>query len=80
MLTNVRHNDLDLRYLCGGMVSDCTPCVGAKTTRANQTIIFTGTYSWGPNWEKAKGQAECLDYLLEIAVKMRQVGLLTVGL
>lgn len=39
-----------------------------------------GTYSWGPTWEKAKGQAECLDYLLEIAVKMRQAGLPNIGL
>ena len=39
-----------------------------------------GTYSWGPDWQKAKGQAECLDYLLEIAVKMRQAGLKTEGL
>jgi len=39
-----------------------------------------GTYSWGPDWEKAKGQAECLDYLLEVAVKIRQLGLETEGL
>lgn len=39
-----------------------------------------GTYSWGPDWTKAKGQAECLDYILEVAVKMRQAGLQTEGL
>jgi len=39
-----------------------------------------GTYSWGPDWEKAKGQAECLDYLLEVAVKMRLAGIQTEGL
>ncbi|KAK4050911.1 Methylthioribulose-1-phosphate dehydratase [Microbotryomycetes sp. JL221] len=27
------------------------------------------------DWERAKGQAECLDYLLEIAVKMRMAGM-----
>ena len=32
------------------------------------------------DWEKAKAQAECLDYLLEVAVKMRLAGLETVGL
>ncbi|GAA5985022.1 hypothetical protein JCM5350_003317 [Sporobolomyces pararoseus] len=39
-----------------------------------------GTYSWGADWEKAKGQAECLDYLLEVAVKMKLAGMNTVGL
>ncbi|GAA5876011.1 hypothetical protein JCM1840_006245 [Sporobolomyces johnsonii] len=39
-----------------------------------------GTYSWGSDWEKAKGQAECLDYLLEVAVKMKLAGLPTVGM
>lgn len=39
-----------------------------------------GTYSWGPDWEKAKGQAECLDYLLEVAVKMKLAGMDCEGL
>ncbi|SCZ93582.1 BZ3500_MvSof-1268-A1-R1_Chr6-3g08753 [Microbotryum saponariae] len=39
-----------------------------------------GTYSWGADWEKAKAQAECLDYLLEVAVKMKLAGMDTVGL
>ncbi|KAH9441769.1 hypothetical protein Pst134EA_032374 [Puccinia striiformis f. sp. tritici] len=36
-----------------------------------------GTYSWGKDWEQAKCQAECLDYLLEMAVKMKLAGLPT---
>lgn len=32
------------------------------------------------DWEKAKAQAECLDYLLEVAVKMRLAGIETEGL
>lgn len=34
-----------------------------------------GVYVWGKGWEQAKTQAECLDYLFEIAVKMKMAGL-----
>ncbi|KAI0042404.1 Methylthioribulose-1-phosphate dehydratase [Auriscalpium vulgare] len=34
-----------------------------------------GIYVWGTDWEKAKTQTECLDYLFEIAVKMKAAGL-----
>lgn len=34
-----------------------------------------GVYVWGETWEKAKSMAECYDYLFEIAVKMRSIGL-----
>ncbi len=34
-----------------------------------------GVYIWGPDWASAKTQAECLDYLCEAAVRMRQLGL-----
>lgn len=34
-----------------------------------------GVYVWGPNWEKAKSMCECYDYLFEIAIKMKQLGL-----
>lgn len=34
-----------------------------------------GVYVWGPTWQKAKSMCECYDYLFEIAVKMRQMGL-----
>ncbi|TFK63047.1 Methylthioribulose-1-phosphate dehydratase [Pluteus cervinus] len=37
-----------------------------------------GVYVWGSDWEKAKTQTECLDYLFEIGVKMKLANLPTV--
>eukprot|EP01114_Cavostelium_apophysatum_P010816 TRINITY_DN24940_c0_g1_i1.p1 TRINITY_DN24940_c0_g1~~TRINITY_DN24940_c0_g1_i1.p1 ORF type:complete len:242 (-),score=21.87 TRINITY_DN24940_c0_g1_i1:40-765(-) len=34
-----------------------------------------GVYVWGSDWKKAKTMCECYDYLFEIAVKMKQLGL-----
>ncbi|KAI8835730.1 class II aldolase/adducin N-terminal [Chytridium lagenaria] len=33
-----------------------------------------GVYVWGENWQKAKSMTECYDYLFEIAVKMKAIG------
>ncbi|CAG8476896.1 6666_t:CDS:2 [Ambispora gerdemannii] len=34
-----------------------------------------GVYVWGESWEKAKTMAECYDYLFEISIKMKRLGL-----
>eukprot|EP01147_Barroeca_monosierra_P003696 gene3696-6241_t len=34
-----------------------------------------GVYVWGDTWEKAKSMAECYDYLFEMYVKMKKIGL-----
>ncbi|MEO0602040.1 MAG: methylthioribulose 1-phosphate dehydratase [Myxococcota bacterium] len=34
-----------------------------------------GVYVWGRDWVQAKTQAECYDYLFEMAVRMRQAGI-----
>lgn len=34
-----------------------------------------GIYVWGQDWQQAKTQAECFDYLFRYAIRMRQVGL-----
>ena len=33
-----------------------------------------GVYVWGRTWVEAKTQAECLDYLFDAAVRMKQLG------
>ncbi|HZS46962.1 MAG TPA: methylthioribulose 1-phosphate dehydratase [Blastocatellia bacterium] len=34
-----------------------------------------GVYVWGPDWVKAKTQAECYDYLFRAAVEMHRLGI-----
>ncbi|KAM7292533.1 uncharacterized protein ISCGN_025671 [Ixodes scapularis] len=34
-----------------------------------------GVYVWGDTWERAKSMCECYDYLFDVAVKMRQLGM-----
>ena len=34
-----------------------------------------GIYVWGKTWESAKSQCECYDYLFDIAVRMKMVGI-----
>ncbi|XP_007426488.2 methylthioribulose-1-phosphate dehydratase [Python bivittatus] len=34
-----------------------------------------GVYVWGETWEKAKTMCECYDYLFDIAVQMKQLGI-----
>lgn len=34
-----------------------------------------GAYVWGENWQKAKSMAECYDYLFELAVMMKKMGI-----
>eukprot|EP00455_Lapot_gusevi_P027153 TRINITY_DN2871_c0_g3_i1.p1 TRINITY_DN2871_c0_g3~~TRINITY_DN2871_c0_g3_i1.p1 ORF type:complete len:494 (+),score=186.56 TRINITY_DN2871_c0_g3_i1:58-1539(+) len=44
--------------------------------RANAVIVRRhGVYVWGRDWRHAKAQCECLDYLMQVAVQMRQIGL-----
>ncbi|CAN8027205.1 unnamed protein product [Ixodes persulcatus] len=34
-----------------------------------------GVYVWGDTWERTKSMCECYDYLFDVAVKMRQLGM-----
>jgi methylthioribulose-1-phosphate dehydratase len=43
---------------------------------ANAVLVRRhGVYVWGADWTKAKTMCECYDYLFEIYVKMKQMGL-----
>lgn len=33
-----------------------------------------GIYVWGTSWQKTKAMTECLDYLFELVVKMKNCG------
>ncbi|KAJ3046443.1 Methylthioribulose-1-phosphate dehydratase [Rhizophlyctis rosea] len=47
-----------------------------KYPNANAVLVRRhGVYVWGETWQKAKSMSECYDYLFEIAVKMRSIGL-----
>ncbi|KAI9344794.1 putative methylthioribulose-1-phosphate dehydratase [Zopfochytrium polystomum] len=47
-----------------------------KHPNANAVLVRRhGVYVWGENWQKAKCMTECYDYLFEIAVKMKSLGL-----
>ncbi|EGN96353.1 hypothetical protein SERLA73DRAFT_186068 [Serpula lacrymans var. lacrymans S7.3] len=50
----------------------------AHPNAAGVLVRRHGVYVWGKDWEKAKTQTECLDYLFEIGVKMKLAGVPTV--
>nr|AGT02557.1 methylthioribulose 1-phosphate dehydratase [Herpetomonas muscarum] len=50
-------------------------CIKANPTATAVIVRRHGMYVWGDTWQKAKGAAECIDYLMELALRMRQMGL-----
>ncbi|KAJ3206749.1 hypothetical protein HDU67_007963 [Dinochytrium kinnereticum] len=47
-----------------------------KYPTANAVLVRRhGVYVWGETWQKAKSMTECYDYLFEIAVKMKAIGI-----
>ena len=34
-----------------------------------------GIYVWGKDWKEAKAQCECIDYLCQLSVEMKKIGL-----
>ncbi|KAH8090880.1 cytoplasm protein [Filobasidium floriforme] len=68
-------NTADEEDLTGGMEAAMNeyPESGVVLVRQH------GSYNWGKTWEQAKTQAECADYLFEMAVKMIQAGIPLVG-
>lgn len=50
-------------------------CIAANPKATAVIVRRHGMYVWGDTWQKAKGAAECIEYLMELALKMRQLGL-----
>jgi len=61
---------------------DLTDSMGAAMEKYPEAAAILvrrhGIYVWGDDWQKAKAQTECLDYLFEIGVKMKLAGIPTV--
>lgn len=71
----------DMEPIVGDQVSSCDLNSGSSSNPGALTCLLSFPHCAVPSdWEKAKGQAECLDYLLEIAVKMKLAGMDTEGL
>ena len=48
----------------------------AKNPKACAILVRRhGMYVWGDTWEQAKRHGECLHYLFEVAIQMRQLGM-----
>jgi len=50
-------------------------CMKAHPDASAVLVRRHGIYVWGDTWERAKGMAECLDYLFELALAMHARGL-----
>ena len=49
--------------------------IAAYPTSQAVLVRRHGVYVWGRTWAEAKTQCECYDYLFDVAVRMRQLGL-----
>lgn len=47
-------------------------CMNAYPDTYAVIVRRHGIYVWGDTWQQAKGMVECLDYLFELSLKMRQ--------
>ncbi|CEL92943.1 unnamed protein product [Vitrella brassicaformis CCMP3155] len=57
------------------LADDLTAAIKAYPKAAAVLVRRHGVYVWGDSWVQAKTQAECLDYLFEAAVRMKQLGI-----
>lgn len=57
------------------MIITASEATQARYSFTVQKVRHHGVYIWGKDWIQAKTQAECYDYLFEIAVKMAGMGM-----
>lgn len=49
-----------------------------KYPKSNAVIVRRhGIYVWGADWQQAKTQCECIDYLMQVCVQMKSLGIPT---
>ena len=58
------------------LLADQLDAAIAKYPKCNAVLVRRhGIYAWGDSWEQAKAQLESFDYLFEVAVKMKSLGM-----
>lgn len=57
------------------LTASMASCMEAYPEACAVLVRRHGMYVWGDTWQSAKGAVECIDYLMELAIRMRTLGL-----
>lgn len=62
-------------YVWGGNCLACLNIIAENCLFSNSALTSLNSLRSVESWEKAKCMSECYDYLFEIAVKMKSIGI-----